>query len=211
MTSLRFELDTARGTDSSGVEAPPSPTTTIASITRSFGMLRDETSVLDQDVGDSHRAAQLQTLDLLAHERAREDVPGLLDELSTQRGLGWSDIARLVGVSVQALRKWRRREPMTGENRFAVARLTALLDLLQGGAVQDPGGWLEVPLAQGYSLRHLDLYRRDRADLLFDLAHLRITPEQALAELDPEWREHFRLDHEIFDPGDGQLSIRRRS
>lgn len=210
MTTLRFELETTRGTDSSGVETPPSPTMTIASITRRFGMIRDETSVLDHDVGDSHRAAQLQTLELLAHERAREDVTALLDELSTDRGLGWSDIARLVGVSVQALRKWRHREPVTGENRLAVARLAALLDLLQGVPVHDPAGWLEIPLAKGYSPRHLDLYRSNRADLLFDLAHLRITPEQAMTELDPDWRQHFQLDHEVFEAGDGQLSVRRR-
>lgn len=210
MTTLPFELDTADGTGSTGVERPRSPTTTMASLTRSFGMLRDRTSVLDADVGSDHRAAQLHTLDLVARERAREDVGRLLDELSAQRGLGWSDIARLVGVSVQAVRKWRRGETTTGENRLSLARLAALLDLLEGVPVQDPAGWLEIPLAQGYSLRHLDLYRSGHADLLFDLAHLRISPEQAMSELEPDWRETFRTAHEVFEADDGHLSIRRR-
>jgi hypothetical protein len=152
----------------------------------------------------------MQTLDLVARERAREDVANLLNELSKVRGLGWSDIARLVGVSVQALRKWRQHEPITGENRLAVARLAALLDLLEGVPVQDAAGWLEIPLVQGYALRHVDLYQRARADLLFDLAHLRISPAEAMTELDPDWRDHYRLDHEVFDADDGQLSIRRR-
>ena len=96
------------------------PTQTMASITRRFGALRDETSLLDADVSVNHRSAQLRTLELLTRDRPREDVVSLLEELSTGRGLGWSDIARLVGVTVQAVNKWRRREPATGQNRLAV-------------------------------------------------------------------------------------------
>lgn len=210
MKTLPFELDTAAGTGSTGVETPTSPMRTMASVTQRFGMLRDQTSVLDADVGSDHRAAQLQTLGLVARERARESVGKLLDELSVRRGLGWSDIARLVGVSVQAVRKWRLGEPITGEHRLSVARLAALLDLLEDVPVHDPAGWLEIPLVDGYSLRHLDLYRGDRADLLFDLAHLRVSPEQAMTELDRDWRQHLRLEHEGFDAEDGQRSIRRR-
>jgi hypothetical protein len=210
MTSLNFELDMTPGTGSTGVEAPRSPTVTMASITNRYGALRDRTSILDSDVGDDHRAAQLQTLELLARDRAREDVSALLHGLSARRGLGWSDIARLVGVSVQAIRKWRQSGPVTGENRLAVDRLAALLDLLEQVPVSDPAGWLEIPLIPGYSLRHADLYQQGRADLLFDLAHLRISAEEAMAELSPDWRERFRNEHEVFDAGDGQLSIRRR-
>lgn len=210
MTTLRFEIETAPGTGSTGVEVPQSPTSTIASITSRYGMLRDETSVLDHDVGDGHRAAQLQTLELVARDKARENVTTLLDELSTGRGMGWSDIARLVGVSVQALRKWRQKEPATGENRHGVARLAALLDLLENVPIRDPASWLEIPVVQRYGLRNLDLYRLGRPELLFDLAHLRISPEQAMDELDPEWRVHHRLDNEVFEADDGQLSIRQR-
>ena len=183
----------------------------MVTLTRRYGMLRDETSVLDADVGTDHRAAQLQTLEVLARDRAREDVNTLLHELSSVRGLGWSDIARLVGVSVQAVRKWRRHEPVTGENRLAVARLVALLDMLSSEAsVRDPAGWLEIPLIAGYSIRHLDLYRLGRADLLFDLAHLRITPEQAMSELALDWWDRYRLEHEVYEAEDGQRSVRRR-
>lgn len=211
MTTTPFEIDTEQGTGSTGVELPRSPTTTMATLTRRYGMLRDETPVLDSDVGTDHRAAQLQTLELLARDRAREGVITLLDELSTKRGLGWSDIARLVGVSVQAVRKWRRQEPVTGENRLAVARLAALLDMLSSQVpVRDPAGWLEIPVIERCSLRHLDLYRLGRADLLFDLAHLRISPEQAMSELTPEWRERYGLEHEVYEAEDGLRSVRRR-
>jgi hypothetical protein len=167
--------------------------------------------VLDADVGTDHRAAQLQTLELLARDHARDDVVTLLDVLSTERGLGWSDIARLVGVSVQAVRKWRRGEAVTGENRLAVARVVALFDMLSSETpVQDPAGWLEIPVIEGYALRHLDLYRLGHADLLFDLAHLRISPEAAMAELTPEWRERYALEHEVYEAEDGQRSVRMR-
>lgn len=210
MARVAFEIDTEQGTGSTGVALPPTPTTTMASIARRYGMLRDVTTVLDADVGTDHRAAQIKTLELLARDRAREDVAMLLEHLSADRGLGWSDIARLVGVSVQAVRKWRRQEPVTGENRLAVARVAALLDLLSEVPVHDPAGWLEIPVLEGYALRHLDLYRLDQAALLFDLAHLRISPEVALAELAPDWREQYRVDHEVYEAEDGQRSVRRR-
>lgn len=211
MTTTPFEIDTKQGTGSTGVELPRRASMTMASLTREYGKLRDQTSVLDADVGIDHRAAQLQTLELLARDRARDDVLTLLDVLSTDRGLGWSDIARLVGVSVQAVRKWRRGEAVTGENRLAVARVVALFDMLSSETpVQDPAGWLEIPVIEGYALRHLDLYRLGRADLLFDLAHLRVSPEAAMAELTPEWRERYLLEHEVYEAEDGQRSVRQR-
>lgn len=210
MTTVPFEIDTGAGTTSSGVEPVRSPTQTMASITRDFGMLRDQTSLLDADVGSDHRTAQMYSLELLAQDRSREDVPTLLAKLVSNYGLGWSDIARLVGVSVQALRKWRQGEPATGENRVAVARLAAFLELLGDVPVHDPASWLEMPVVAGYAPRHLDLYREAHADILFDLAHLRTSPEHALDEVDPQWREHLRLSHETFEAADGQLSIRRR-
>jgi len=211
VTTTPFEMDTEQGTGSTGVEWPRSPTTTMTTLTRRYGMLRDETSVLGDDVGTGHRAAQLEALELRAQDRARADVISLLGELSAERGLGWSDIARLVGVSVQAVRKWRRQQPVTGANRLAVARLAALLDTLSSETpIEDPAGWLEIPVVQGCWLRRLDLYRLGRADLLLDLAHLRILPERAMTELTPDWRERYRPEHEVYEAEDGNRSVRRR-
>jgi transcriptional regulator with XRE-family HTH domain len=175
-----------------------------------FGLLRDETTVLDERVGDSHRAARRLDLDLQARVRAQVDVRSLLEDLTRRRGFGWSDIARLVGVSVQAIRKWRNGESPTGDNRLAVARLVALVDLLESVPIQDPVSWLEMPIVEGYKPRHLDLYRTGFADALLDLSGLRITPEAALDEMNPAWRDTMRLEHEVFKADDGQLSIRRR-
>lgn len=210
MTTVPFEIETGAGTTSSGVGPMRSPSQTMASITRGFGMLRDETSLLDADVGSDHRAALMYTLELLARDLSREDVPALLAKLVSDFGLGWSDIARLVGVSVQALRKWRHGEPATGENRLSVARLAAFLELLRDIPVQEPASWLEMPVVVGHSPRHFDLYREGHVGVLFDLAHLRIGPERALDETEPRWREAHRLAYETYEAADGQRSIRKR-
>lgn len=89
-------------------------------------------------------------------------------------------------------------------------RLAAFLDLLEDELISDPAGWLEMPLVAGYSPRYLDLYRAGRIDLLFELASLRTTPQQALDEFAPDWHQRLRLEHEVFEAGDGHLSIRRR-
>jgi transcriptional regulator with XRE-family HTH domain len=210
------QSDAATTTPTSTAASPQAEPTksadrTISSITTDYGLLRDETLVLNERVGEGHRVAQILTLDQCAQQRAREDVPRLLTELSDERGLGWSDIARLIGVSVQTLRNWRKGDPATGENRLAVARLAAFLDLLEDSAhVHDPASWLEIPVVEGYRPRYLDLYRAGRPELLFDIAGLRISPEQALDDLDPSWRESTRLVNEVFRADDGELSIRRR-
>ncbi len=108
------------------------------------------------------------------------------------------------------MRKWRRGESPTGENRLAVARLAALVDLLEQVPIQDPASWLEMPVVDGYKPRNLDLYRAGHADVLLDLAGLRMTPEAALDETEPTWRVSLLREHEVFEAEDGQLSIRHR-
>lgn len=110
----------------------------------------------------------------------------------------------------KALRRWRNGDPATGENRLAVARLVAFLELISDVPVHEPASWLEMPLVTGYGLRYIDLYREGHVVQLFDLAHLRITPEQALDETHPDWRTALLLEHEVVRAEDGQLSIQRR-
>jgi transcriptional regulator with XRE-family HTH domain len=182
----------------------------MASITARFSDLRDRTGLLHADVGDGHRAAQLATLELHAQDRARRNIQSLLNTLSMDHGLSWSDIARVAGVSVQAVRKWRKGDTSTGDHRLVIARLVAFIDLLEGYSVQDPAGWLEMPIVRSHALRYIDLYLAGRPELLFDVAALRISGEQALDELDPSWRETTHLDHEVFLASDGELAIRRK-
>ncbi|WP_298209050.1 hypothetical protein [Ferrimicrobium sp.] len=174
-----------------------------------YGRLRDLVEILNEDVNEAHREVQKYDLDQHARSKAKRSVPTLLHELSTDRGMAWRDIARLVGVSVSAIRKWRNDGAASSENRLVLARLAAFLDLLDGFLVEDPAGWLEVPMADGYTVRHVDLYEAGRPDLLLDIAGLRIDEISALDRFDQEWRARYRSDFEVFEAGDGDLSIRK--
>jgi transcriptional regulator with XRE-family HTH domain len=173
--------------------------------------LRDEVQLLAVDASDFHHKAQRYDLQSRTQSKARKSIGSLLEELAVERGLSWSDIASLVGVSVAAIRKWRRGGPVTGDNRRAVARLAAFLDLLEELPVEDPGGWMEVPLVEGYSLTAMDVYRHDGGDVaLLDYASQRVSVEQVLDQLRPGWRESDRSSFEVVPAADGELALRRR-
>lgn len=181
-----------------------------AVLARQYALLRDRVGVLNEDVNERHRQARTYDLDERARSKAKRSVPSLLEQLSN-RGIAWRDLARLVGVSVSAVRKWRQGGHATGESRFAVAQLAAFLDLLEGFMIEDPVGWMELPVADGFTVRHLDVYEAGRPDLLLDLADLRIRPNEALDQMDPQWRTKFASEFEVFEAGDHNLSIRKRT
>jgi transcriptional regulator with XRE-family HTH domain len=181
-----------------------------AVLAREYGLLRDQVGVLNDDVNEAHRQVQRYDLDERARTEAKKSVPTLLEELSDHRGMAWRDIARLVGVSVSAVRKWRHDGPAAPEKRLALAKLAAFLDLLEGFMVEDPASWLELPMVDGYTVRHIDLYEGGRPDLLLDVVDIRLKETAALDLFDPDWRTRYRSDFEVFEAGDGNLSIRKR-
>lgn len=81
-----------------------------------------------------------------ADDKARLGLAGLLAELTEGHGLGWSELARLVGVSVPAVRKWRNGGDITPPRMLALSRLAAFLEILSRERVQDPAAWLSLPL-----------------------------------------------------------------
>jgi DNA-binding transcriptional regulator YiaG len=179
-------------------------------LAREYGMLRDRVGILNDDVNAAHREVQKYDLDERARTKAKKSVPTLLEELSDHRGMAWRDIARLVGVSVSAVRKWRHEGPASPDKRLALASLAAFLDLLEGFMVEDPAGWLELPMVNGYTVRHMDLYEGGRPDLLLDVLDLRLKEPAALDLFDANWRARYSSDFEVFESGDGNHSIRKR-
>jgi transcriptional regulator with XRE-family HTH domain len=144
--------------------------------------------------------------------KTKKSVAGLLDELSSDRGMGWSDIAEVLGVSISAIRKWRKGGDASPERRSKLARIAALLDVLEEkGLIQDPAAWMEMdlPLDAGYFIRPLDLYLEGHVTALIELAEQRQTVTQVLDQVRPNWRES-RSDFEVFLDVDGGRSIRRR-
>jgi transcriptional regulator with XRE-family HTH domain len=106
----------------------------------------------ERDAGKNRAAAAEwhdQTLrSLLARiveQKSKLKLDVLLKELSSERGLSWSEIARLVGVSVPAIRKWRNGGDITPA-KLSVALLVAFLQILEDSKVADPAAWLAVPV-----------------------------------------------------------------
>jgi transcriptional regulator with XRE-family HTH domain len=174
--------------------------------------LRTAVDMLGGEVQELHGEAREHDLIDRTFEKTKKSVSSLLEELAGERGMGWSDIAEVVGVSISAIRKWRKGGDASPESRSKLARIAALLDVLEEkGLVQDPAAWIEMdlPLDSGYFIRPLDLYLEGHVLALIDLAEQRQTVTQVLDQLKPNWRTN-RSNFEVFIDTDGQRSIRPR-
>ena len=91
-----------------------SGTRTIDEIVEGIGFVRSRARLLGEDVvqverqtGLLHRRAFDAQLNARARDIARRPALDILEELASC-GFAWRDIARMVGVSVPALRRWRQ-------------------------------------------------------------------------------------------------------
>ena len=174
--------------------------------------LRTDVEMLHEDVKSLHDRTRSLDLDDRAYDKAtNSDVPRLLEELAVSRGMSWSDIALATGVSVSAVRKWRKGGTATAESRGNLGKVAALLDVLEEKAVPDPAQWMEMrlPLPSGYFIRPIDLYVDGHAEALIELAERRQEAEQVLDEATPGWRDA-RTDFEVVVDSDGQRTIRAK-
>lgn len=202
------------GTAAGGVTgyADPARDATRA-LSLSADYLRTNVDALGGEVHALHGEARGLDLNDRTFEKSKNSVSTLLEELAVERGMGWSDIAEAVGVSISAIRKWRKGGDASLESRKGLARIAALLDVLEEkGLVQDPAAWMgmDLPLDAGYFIRPLDLYLEGHVVALIDLAEHRQSISRVLDEVKPDWRAD-RSDFEIFVDVDGKRSIRYRS
>lgn len=159
-------------------------------------------STTDQDI---HTTEMLVRSARLAKSAPLDLLRGLADQ-----GFAWRDIARLVGVSVPAIQKWRKGEGISGESRKRLADLAAACELLVTHYyVEDAAGWFETPLIYGVPVTPMDLWSEGRWDLLFDAAGTN-DPESVIATLDPEWRVNYSTPFTIVHTEDGQRSLQSR-
>jgi hypothetical protein len=181
-----------------------------ADLSNRVASIRDEARFLGEDVEELHRTIQDYDLNERAALKSRQGHLALLSELADERGMGWSDIALAVGVSLSGVRKWRKGGDCSPDNRIQLSRLAAILDLADEAMVVDPSGWLLTPVLPGCAVRHIDLIAFGRADLVLDCAFQMKTPTGVLDEFNPEWRENHVRKFDIVDDEDGVRSLRRR-
>jgi transcriptional regulator with XRE-family HTH domain len=204
------------GTYAGGVEDYAAATAPSATWTLSLAVdyLRSNVDSLGGEVQDLHEETRELDLNERTFEKGKKSVASLLEELTTERGMGWSDIAELAEVSVSAIRKWRKGGDASADSRNRLARIAALLDLLEDkGLIEDPAKWMEMdlPLDAGYFIRPLDLYLDGHAFALVDLAEQRRTMAQILDDVRPHWRSS-RSEFEVHTRDtDGERTIRLRS
>jgi hypothetical protein len=208
---------TGSGTGTIAEPSQQASTATVEGLVRKAGEVRGEVRIVGEDVEGLHGSLQTQALDARTAELAQRDAVSLLTELATEGGLSWTLIAKLLGVSQTSVRKWRRRETLTPENRRAVAKLVAFLESLQASspAMCDRASWLEMRISDESTLTPADLYAMRRYELLLDLAGMHRTPQEVLAAVDPQWRTNYGVSdrYEVALAPDGQptVVVRERS
>lgn len=166
---------------------------------------REETrQSLDDAVVDLKR--QLDTRTAWYGRKLLRDV---VIELNEEAGLNQLTMARAVGVTSAAVRKWRRGESARSELRSQLFRLAALLDLLADAGVKEPAGWIDVPISSDSTLTPLNLFAAGRADLVLLFANDLSGPQDVLDDYDADWRSHFARDgeYEVVTLADGSRSV----
>lgn len=208
--------DQTRTSAATDVPTQISRTRTIDDLVQDAGYLRNVNQILSDDVAETgrragrihHRAFEVQ-LNNNARQMARRSPGEMLNELA-DTGFAWRDIARLLGVSVPAVRRWRQGESPTGEHLLAIARLVAFVEILRADHLASSvASWMEMPLTPEVPVTGIDLGADGRFEDLLDLAAGHATPEDVLNRWQPNWRERYRSEFEVFEATDGELGIRR--
>jgi transcriptional regulator with XRE-family HTH domain len=188
----------------------------VQQLVQGAGYLRNQTRILGQDVAQTdhdlrriHQDAFGLQLSQRARSVARRSAVELLNSLA-DAGFAWRDVARLVGVSVPALRRWRQGEPPTGPHLQAITKIVAFKEILETDHfVQEVASWMEIPISPEAPVTPLDVAADGSYEALLELAAEQASPEEVLDRWDPDWRERFGSEFEVFEVADGELGIRR--
>lgn len=213
MTSNVRPVKTALGSGTAASEVEPAPSISETRVeayrlTEDIGFTRQQAGFINDDLGDLHKRGHDVEWRTRSAERGQSSVSTMLADLA-DLGFAWRDIARMVGVSVPAIQKWRRGERASGDSRQRVASLLAASDLIREHyMVEDIASWFEMPLVKRVPVTPIDLYADDRADLVFAFASGQEDPEALMSQYKPDWRDVYRSDFETFTASDGNRSVR---
>jgi hypothetical protein len=159
---------------------------------------------------DALRSSLGATLATTVREGLRKETSVLLDEIATKFGLAWVDLARMTGVSVPAIRKWRLSGGATPDNHERVAQVWAFLSALDD-LVPEPVSWLTRRLEPGFTVTARHLWEPSTSAILLDLAAETVSTTVVLDELHHNWREQYATKDELVFLADGSVAIARRS
>lgn len=214
---LKYEGQEETATSTTLTVETPSTTQTTADVVERAGVLRSRAAALRGEVeelhdnaNEVHAAAFDQHMEEATAMAARRSADSLLAELG-EMGFSWRDVARLVGVSVSAIQKWRQGGGIRPEHRWHVAQIVALCNLLTQRPfhIEDVASWFEMRIDSRVPVTPLDLLAEDRMDLVIRWAgHVEATAEGVLDEFDSDWRDRYRSRFEVFTAADGQPGIR---
>jgi transcriptional regulator with XRE-family HTH domain len=199
-----------RGTAWRELVALPAISETRTTVTREeLGWRRGEARTNLMIAGEEHIGSHFREWSQRTTQRGRLSTTAILEELA-DLGFGWRDIAQLVGVSVQAIQKWRRgTATIQPDRKIKLAGLLAACDLVsESYHIEEIASWFEMPMLAGVPIAPLDLWAAERSDLVFDYASGHTDAEETLTIWDPDWRDRYQTDFEVFRAGDDQLSIR---
>lgn len=203
---------TGWGTAGESINTPALSETKLvaARLTEDVGGGRSEARNLHEEYDDLHQRSHDVEWRAVTAARAKASVGSMLVDLA-DLGFAWRDISRLVGVSVPAVQKWRKGERASGDSRKKLASLLAACDLITDHyMVEEIASWFEMPLSSSAPITPIDLYASERADLVFEFASGHADPEALLTQFEPDWRERYRSEFEVFEASDGSRSIRMK-
>ncbi len=173
------------------------------------GFLRTQVRFAGTRAASVHSDALAIQLRDRTNEMRKRNPQELLNALAAE-GFSWRDIARVVGVSVPALRKWREGGRLSAEHAVELARLCAFFDIAKSDhlPVHDAVAWLEQPLVPHCGVTGLDFAADHHYEVLLELAAGHVPAEELLDRYHPDWRNELTDDVEVFIASDGQPGIR---
>lgn len=211
-------FDQTKSTSTAAAPEVPTKTRTIGELVQDIGWSHNRTRILGDDVADMRKSSAemyRDASDILLNQKARvfalRPAVELLASLA-ENGFAWRDIARMIGVSVPAVRKWRLGESPTSQNLFSIAKTVALVEILQHELpITDIASWMEIPLVVGAPTNPIDLVSDGLFTDVIGLALEHLTRDELLGRYVPDWQEKYHSDFEVFEAPDGELGIRPKS
>lgn len=176
-------------------------------ITRRFAEVEHDHAVgvgqeLLEEAKQKHLDEIGRRLGQLGLQMRAKQVTELLKYLTTDQAFAWADVARLLGVSVPAVRKWRLEGGVAPDNHARLADLGAFVKLFTELVPSvKPSVWLSTPLVSGYTVAPRHLYSAQLAASLLDVAQNGSPFLSLLDSWDPLWRDHY--DDRGFEVGHG--------